>query len=171
MDWMYLLRVKLVLKCFLQTAPKKARLKKQVRAPKRLESMKKALILFDGVCNLCNTTVQFVLKRDHAELFQFSALQTDQAKKILREAGIETQALNSIVLVSEEGQVYTKSEAALRIGMRLGGMWGLLRIFLLVPAFVRDGVYRIVARNRYRWFGQKESCMIPSAEWKDRFLG
>lgn len=128
-----------------------------------------AIILFDGVCNLCNRSVQFILKRDKKAYFQFAALQSEAGQAFLKDLGKDAEQFNSVVLI-EKGKVYEKSTAALRIARHLGGAWPLLYGFYIVPAFIRDGVYSWIARNRYRWFGQKEHCMMPQPEWKERFL-
>jgi predicted DCC family thiol-disulfide oxidoreductase YuxK len=137
---------------------------------KRFNDMPSQTIFYDGVCNLCNQSVQFVLQRDESAQFKFASLQSEYAKKHLGAFGKFSGAPSSVVLVTDSGQVYTESSAAIRIAMRLGGLWPLMRVFLLVPAFVRDAVYRFVARNRYRWFGKSESCMLPNPKWKERFL-
>jgi predicted DCC family thiol-disulfide oxidoreductase YuxK len=128
------------------------------------------VILFDGVCNLCNSSVQWVLRRDKKGTYRFAALQSERGGEILAAFGKSPATLNSIILVSEAGEIYSESGAALRIAAGLGGFWSLARVFLLIPAPLRNWVYRIVARNRYRWFGKTEACMLPSAEWKARFL-
>ena len=127
------------------------------------------IVYFDGVCNLCNGAVQFVLKRDKKGVFRFAALQSEEGQELLARIGLSGEALKTIVLV-EDGTVYTHSTAALRLARRLSGLWPLLYVFILVPRPVRDGVYNWIARNRYRWFGRTESCMLPRPEWKERFL-
>ncbi len=133
--------------------------------------MSHATILFDGVCNLCNGYVQFVLKRDTAGYFRFAALQSEIGQEQLRKLGFGSSAPDSIVLITPEGKAYTESGAAIRIAARLGGLWPALQIFLALPPFLRDAVYRFIARNRYRWFGKTDACMLPRPEWKERFLG
>ena len=128
-----------------------------------------ATVLFDGVCNLCNGSVLFVIDRDPAGYFHFVALQSETARRLLAEHDGPPPDLSSIVLV-EEGRVYTRSTAALRIARRLTGPWRLLHVCLLVPRPVRDAVYDWVARNRYRWFGKEEACRLPSPELRARFL-
>lgn len=130
-----------------------------------------SIILFDGICNLCNTSVQFVIKRDKKEQFQFAALQGEFGQKTLERYTIEAsgKAMDSFILL-ENDQLYTQSTAALRVARRLSGGWKLLYAFIIVPRFIRDGVYKFIARNRYRWFGKKDSCMIPSPALKARFL-
>lgn len=129
----------------------------------------RAVILFDGVCNLCNGSVNFIIDRDPAGRFQFAALQSDAAAGLLRPFGVATDRLDSVVLV-EGGRLYRRSDAALRIARRLSGAWPLLTAFRLVPRPVRDAVYDWVARNRYRWFGRQEACRLPTPELRARFL-
>lgn len=128
-----------------------------------------AIILFDGVCNLCDKSVQFILKRDKKAYFRFAALQSDEGQERLKELGKDQSSFSSIVLM-ENGKVYEKSTAALRIARHLSGAWPLLYGFIIVPRFIRDAVYGWIAKNRYRWFGKKNHCMMPKPEWKERFL-
>jgi len=129
-----------------------------------------AVMLFDGVCNLCNGAVQFIVRRDSAGSIRFAALQSDAASKILAENGLPTDYLKTIVLV-EDGRAYTHSTAALRIARRLSGAWPLFYyLFVWVPRPLRDLVYNLVARNRYRLFGRSEACMVPTPELRARFL-
>jgi len=129
-----------------------------------------SLILFDGVCNLCNGSVQFVLLRDPKDRFRFASLQSDYGQLILKEHNLPTDKFNSLALI-EKGKLYQRSTGALRIARRLKGAWPLLYAFIIVPPFIRNFVYDLIARNRYRWFGKKESCMMPRPEWKQKFLG
>jgi predicted DCC family thiol-disulfide oxidoreductase YuxK len=128
----------------------------------------KAIVLFDGHCNLCNRSVQFILLRDAGAYFQFSSLQSAKGQELLLAHGL-VEPPDSIVLV-ENGQAYVESAAALRIARGLSWPWKILSIFLIVPAFIRNWVYRFIARNRYRWFGRTEECWLPKPEWKERFL-
>jgi predicted DCC family thiol-disulfide oxidoreductase YuxK len=128
-----------------------------------------AIILFDGVCNLCNASVNFVLDRDASGYFRFGALQSDEARELLSKWSYPSEYLDSIVLV-ENGQVYRESDAALRIARHLSGAWPLLYHLRWIPRFIRDGVYTWIARNRYRWFGRRDVCRIPTPELKSRFL-
>ena len=128
------------------------------------------IVLFDGVCNLCNGSVQFLLKRDPEGRFRFAALQSDAGRSLLAEHGLDPDALSSVVLI-EDGKVWKESSAALRIARHLPGAWKLLRVFAAVPRPLRDAVYRWIARNRYRWFGKTESCWLPTPDLKARFLG
>lgn len=130
--------------------------------------MMSALILFDGVCNLCNRTVQFIINRDPAGYFRFGSLQSEQGRRWLSDYGVD-QTTDSIVLI-ENGQSYIKSSAALRICRNLTGVWKLFVVFLVIPVPIRDFIYDFIAKNRYRWFGKREECMLPSSEIKDRFI-
>lgn len=127
------------------------------------------VILFDGVCNLCNSSVQFVIRRDKKGSFRFASLQGRSGQQYLQQYHLPVDAFNSFVLI-ENNKVYTRSTAALRVARQLGGGWKLLYGFIVIPRFIRDAVYNLVAKNRYRWFGKKEACMIPSPELKARFL-
>ncbi|WP_452225930.1 thiol-disulfide oxidoreductase DCC family protein [Lacinutrix cladophorae] len=131
----------------------------------------KHLILFDGVCNLCNSTVQYVIKQDKKDVFRFAALQSDIGKSIIEKYNIDTVKTDSILLYSEENGLKVKSTAALYIAKDLGFPNNILVVFLIVPTFIRNGVYNYIAKNRYRWYGKKESCMIPTPELKGKFLG
>lgn len=127
------------------------------------------VVLFDGVCNLCDRSVQFILDRDPKQRFRFAALQSDKGQELLRNHGQSTGELNSIVLV-EGGRCFVRSTAALRIARRLRWPWPMLYAAIVVPAPVRDWIYNWVAANRYRWFGKAESCRIPTPELRNRFL-
>ncbi len=133
----------------------------------KTESQK--IILFDGVCNLCNGAVTFIIKRDPKSTFKFAALQSDIGQVLTAEHGIDTSKTDSIILVDNK-KVYIKSTAALRIAKNLNGGYPLLYGFIIIPTVVRNWVYDWIAKNRYKWFGQKESCMIPTPELKSRFL-
>ena len=126
-------------------------------------------VLFDGVCNLCNGTVQFVIKRDRAAIFRFASLQSDYAQHLLRQVNLPANQLYSVI-VFEDGVAYQKSDAALRIARHLSGFWRWLYIFRFVPKFIRDGLYNFIATNRYRFFGKQDHCMIPTPELKARFV-
>jgi predicted DCC family thiol-disulfide oxidoreductase YuxK len=134
-----------------------------------MEEQKK-IILFDGVCNLCNSSVQFVIKRDKNDIFRFAALQSAVGQKLAKERGINTSEVDSIILIEPQIAYYTKSDAALMIAKSLSGGWSLLGIFMGLPKGLRDTVYDWVARNRYQWYGRKESCMIPTEAEKGKFL-
>jgi len=130
--------------------------------------MEQPVIFFDGVCNLCNASVQFVIEHDVKNKFHFSALQGDYAKEILAKFSVNPEKLNTILLL-EGDKVYTKSSAALRIAKKLNGFIPVLSVFLIVPKFIRDWFYDIIAKNRYRWWGKEESCWVPTPELKSKF--
>ncbi len=127
------------------------------------------LILFDGVCNLCTHSVQFVIQRDAKQQFRFASIQSDLGQKVLQQYGLSTTKINTVVLLNNN-QIYTHSTAALHIAQHLGGLWQLASLALWIPAPLRDIVYTFVAQNRYRWFGKQESCWLPTPELKNRFL-
>lgn len=132
--------------------------------------MNKQIVLFDGVCNFCDSTINFVIDKDPKGVFNYASLQSKEGEKLLIKFGLDTKDYDSFVLVDGE-QFYTKSSAALRVAKQLGGLWPILYGFMIVPKFIRDGVYSLVAKNRYKWFGQKDECMIPSPEVRERFIG
>ncbi len=127
--------------------------------------------MFDGVCNLCNGAVQFIIKRDKKDLFRYAALQSEIGEKLVEERGIDTSKVDSIVLVEPGVAYYTKSDAVLRIGQGFGGLWKGLALFTWIPRIIRDALYDFIARNRYKWFGKKDQCMIPTPELQAKFLG
>lgn len=128
-----------------------------------------SVVLFDGVCNLCNGFVQFIVPRDSDRQFHFASLQSDVGQELLEEHGLPTDELKSMVLIKGD-DCYVKSEAAIRIAAQLGGVYALLSPFRFVPRSIRDRVYEFVANNRYRWFGKKDQCMMPTGDVKTRFL-
>ena len=128
------------------------------------------IILFDGVCNLCNNAVNFVIKRDKKSVFRFASLQSDIGQKLTNERGIDTARVDSIILIDPGTAWYEKSTAALQIAKQLSGMFPLLSVFLIFPKSFRDWVYDIIAKNRYKWFGKKDQCMIPTPELKALFI-
>ncbi|MEG0259482.1 MAG: thiol-disulfide oxidoreductase DCC family protein [Lysinibacillus sp.] len=127
-----------------------------------------AIILFDGICNFCDSSVQFIIKRDHQGYFRFASIQSEIGQKILQQQDVP-ESIDSVILI-EGNQVFIESTAALKISRRLDRLWPLCYVFLMVPPFIRDGCYRIFAKRRYRWFGKKESCMLPNLEERQRFL-
>ncbi|AWX46199.1 Alpha-N-acetylgalactosaminidase [Flagellimonas maritima] len=131
----------------------------------------KKIILFDGVCNLCNSSIQFVIKRDKKDIFRYAALQSQVGQKLIDERAIDISKVDSIILVEPGVAYYTKSDAALNIAKSFGGVWKIVNVFTWIPKSFRDAVYNFVARNRYRWFGQKDACMIPTPELRAKFLG
>lgn len=130
---------------------------------------KHSIILFDGVCNLCNSSVQFVIKHDKQKQFVFASLQSDAGQNLLKQYQLPTQNFNSFILIQNE-KVFIKSTAALMVAKQLSGLTKLLYGFIIVPAFIRNAVYNFIAKNRYKWFGKKDSCMIPTPDLKARFL-
>ncbi|MBL7704659.1 MAG: DUF393 domain-containing protein [Taibaiella sp.] len=126
----------------------------------------KGVVLFDGVCNLCNQSVQLIIKQDKQDYFRFAALNSDYGRMMVSKYQV---AADSIVLIENE-QAYTQSDAALRIARRLKGLYPLLYAAIIIPKFIRDRVYRLIARNRYRWFGKRQSCWMPSAQLSKKFL-
>lgn len=128
-----------------------------------------AVILFDGVCNLCNGSVQFIIKRDRDSRFRFAALQSEFGRNQLKRFNLPPDALYSVMLI-EGDKLFQKSTAALKIAKSLGGAWPLMYGFIVVPRFARDWIYDFIAANRYRWFGKKDECMIPTPELRARFL-
>ncbi|MCW8981441.1 thiol-disulfide oxidoreductase DCC family protein [Altibacter sp.] len=127
------------------------------------------IILFDGVCNLCNSSVVFIIKRDKKDVFRFAALQSNVGMVLVNEHDIDTSKTDSIILI-DGNKSYEKSSAALRIAKELSGAYPLLYGFMIIPKFIRNRIYDYIAKNRYRWYGKKESCMIPTPELKSKFL-
>ena len=133
-------------------------------------SKHKQLILFDGVCNLCNNTVQYVIKHDKNNMFMFAALQSDIGKQVINEFNIDATKVDSILLYSKEKGISYKSSAALKIANGLGFPYNLMSTFFIVPPFIRNWVYDYVAKNRYKWYGKKDTCMVPTPELQVKFL-
>ena len=131
--------------------------------------MEGPLVLFDGVCNLCNSAVQFIIKHDKKNIFRFTSLQSETGQQLLHQYNFPANELNSFILI-ENNKAYDRSTAALRVAKKLNGILPMLYSFIIIPKFLRDSIYNWVARNRYKWFGKKEECMIPTAELKARFL-
>ncbi len=129
------------------------------------------VLFFDGECNFCDSTVNFVIDRDRKQVLKFASLQSDAARSLLAQHGAAERAsdINTMVLLSA-GKLYTKSAAALRVGRFLGFPYNLSVVFLLVPPFVRNFFYDLVARNRYKWFGKRDECRVPTKELRARFL-
>jgi predicted DCC family thiol-disulfide oxidoreductase YuxK len=135
------------------------------------ETTPPAIVLFDGVCNLCNATVQRIIDHDPEGRFRFTSLQSERAREVLAPFGVSPpQGDPDSVLLVLDGKLYSHSGAALRIARRMSGGYALLWVFIAVPWFIRDAVYRLIAKNRYRWFGREETCRIPTPALKARFL-
>lgn len=130
----------------------------------------KKIILFDGVCNLCNSAVQFVIKHDGKDVFRFVALQSELGQQILKHIGVNPVNIDSIVLYEPGVAYYYKSSAAIQIARSLGGFWHFGTVFKVIPTGIRNLLYDYIAKNRYKWYGKKESCMIPTLELKIKFL-
>lgn len=128
-----------------------------------------SIILFDGICNLCDKSIRFIYRHDPKGVFRFAPLQSGEAQKMLAEAGASAPDLSSILLI-QDGKVYDRSTAALRIARHLNHAWPLLSLGMLVPRPLRDFVYKFIARNRYKWFGQKEQCDLPPKGLRERFI-
>ena len=131
--------------------------------------MDQPIVLFDGVCNLCDSAVQFIIRHDKKNTFLFASLQSETGQKLLAKFNLPLDELNSFILVDND-KAYTRSTGALMVLKKLKGLWPLLYGFIIVPKFIRDGVYNWVGRNRYKWYGKKDACMIPTPELKARFL-
>ena len=126
------------------------------------------LVLFDGFCNLCNASVQTIIKNDPDGYFHFAALQSETGQYVLENNSMDKKDLKTFILL-ENGKVYTRSSAALKVASRMKFPYKLLTVFLIVPPFIRNAVYNIIASNRYKWFGKRDSCMMPTPELKARF--
>lgn len=130
---------------------------------------KSPVILFDGVCNFCDGSVNFIIKRDNDKRFKFAPLQSEAGIKLAQEYGLNKPGMDSVILI-ENGRAYTHSTAALKIAKHLGGVYALAHSFIYLPRGLRDFFYKLFAMNRYRLFGKKDQCMIPTPEVRERFL-
>lgn len=130
----------------------------------------KKLLLFDGICNLCNSSINYVIKHDKDDVFMFAPLQSKVGKKIINDHNIDTSKTDSIILYEHSKGVSFKSTAALKIASRLGFPRNLMAIFYVIPAFIRNWVYDYIAKNRYNWFGKQDACMIPTPELRKKFI-
>ncbi|RPF52258.1 thiol-disulfide oxidoreductase DCC family protein [Aquisalibacillus elongatus] len=128
----------------------------------------KKTVLFDGECNLCNGIVQFILKRDYNKQFQFASLQGNVGQSLIEKHELPGDLSTFILLKNDK--VLTKSTAALHVFKDLKGLWKFLFTFIIIPKFLRDPVYNVIANNRYKWFGKQDHCMMPKPEYKERFL-
>lgn len=129
----------------------------------------KPIMLFDGVCNLCNNSVQFVIERDKEAKILFTSLQSEAGQAILEKYNLPTDDFDSFILLLN-GKIYKRSTAAIKVAVQLGMPYALMSVFLIIPEPIRDGVYSYIAKNRYKWFGKEESCWLPTPELKSRFL-
>ncbi|OJX55814.1 MULTISPECIES: thiol-disulfide oxidoreductase DCC family protein [Flavobacterium] len=130
----------------------------------------KKIILFDGVCNLCDSSIQFIIKHDKKDIFRFVALQSEIGLEIIKHIGIDTSKIDSILLYEPGKAYYYKAQAALKIAKELGGIYTAISWFSILPNFLTNTVYDYIAKNRYKWYGKKEACMIPTPELKAKFL-
>ncbi len=127
------------------------------------------ILLFDGVCNLCSSSVQFVLRHNAKGNIRFASLQSEFGQRTLKRYHLPSEYIDSLVLL-ENGKAYVKSDAALKLSKHLNGPWKFGSVLLVIPVFIRNAVYDLIARYRYSWFGRKEVCWMPQPEWKNRFL-
>ena len=125
------------------------------------------IVLFDGICNLCNASVQFILKYEKKPIFKFGTLQSTKVKELL--SSYDTELISDSVLLIQNDKIYQESTAALRIARELKYFW-VLYYLIYIPSWLRDPIYRLIVRNRYKWFGKRETCMIPTEELKNRFI-
>ncbi|MGH2575055.1 MAG: thiol-disulfide oxidoreductase DCC family protein [Ignavibacteria bacterium] len=130
---------------------------------------KYSIILFDGVCNFCNKTIDFIIDRDRENKFKFAALQSEAGKGLLKKFDLKTDELDTLILI-EGDKYFERSTAILRIARDLRGMWKLFYSFIIIPPYFRDIAYNIIAKHRYRWFGKREQCRVPTAELREKFL-
>ena len=130
----------------------------------------KKIILFDGVCNLCDASIQYIIKHDKKDVFRFVSLQSKLGEKIINYIGVDTDKTDSMILYLPKIAYYTKAEAVLRVAKELGGLVSMLNIFSILPKFIQNFGYDILAKNRYKWYGKKENCMMPTPEISSKFL-
>lgn len=129
-----------------------------------------AIVLFDGVCNFCNGSVNFIIEHDKANYFKFAPLQSEIGQNLLEKHGIDKNEIDSVILIEDE-KAFMHSTAALRIARKLDGIWSSFYIFRFVPSFIRDFAYKLFAKYRYKLFGKQDACMLPTPEIRARFLG
>ena len=127
------------------------------------------VVLFDGVCNLCNGSVNWIIDHDKKNQFQFASLQSAYGSKKVIEIGLSDDYMDTVVLI-EDDKVFTHSDAILQIAKHLGGIYSLAVVFFIVPKFVRNFFYKIIAGNRYKWFGKRDACRMPTPELKSKFI-
>lgn len=130
----------------------------------------KKIILFDGICNLCDASVQYVIKQDKKDSFRFVSLQSDLGQKIIKHIGIDTTKTDSVILYEPRIAYYYKAEAVIRIAKEIGGIYSFFTVFSILPNATLNYIYDYIAKNRYKWYGKKETCLIPTEEQKTKFL-
>jgi len=133
-----------------------------------IQQISHPVILFDGVCNLCSGSVQFIIRHDKKKLFRFASLQSPFGQAVMQQFSLPVTELNSFILL-ENNRIYTKSTGALRVAKELDGLYKLLYAFIAVPPFIRNGIYNYIAKRRYQWLGKKEACWIPTTELQSLF--
>ncbi len=134
-----------------------------------IENKEYSVVLFDGICNFCNSSINFIIDRDYKDRFRFAALQSEKGKELMKQFGLDSENLKTIILI-ENGRFYTKTTAALRIAKHLKGIWKFSYVFIIIPPFIRNIAYIIISKYRYRWFGKKNACRIPLPEEREKFL-
>lgn len=127
------------------------------------------MVLFDGICHLCNSSVRFIISRDPDARFTFASLQSDEGQRVLNKFALPTADFDSFVYI-RDGHIYERSAGALHVLKDLGGFGRAMYVFIIVPRPIRDFIYDLIAKNRYRWFGKRDSCMVPTPELRKRFL-
>jgi predicted DCC family thiol-disulfide oxidoreductase YuxK len=135
------------------------------------KDLQQPILFFDGICNLCTGAVQFVMRHDKHKLFLFASLQSQAGEHAIRETGIALPNDHGTIILYYRGQYYLRSSAIIKTAQLLGGVWSLADIFRILPTWLRDGIYKFVARNRYKWFGKRNECLLPTPENKARFIG
>lgn len=128
------------------------------------------IVIFDGLCNLCNGAVNFIIKRDPNAIFVFTPIQSDLADKLMRDHQIISAEIDTFLLI-KNGKAHIRTDAALEITKNLSGLWFLFRVFRIIPPSLRDILYRLIAKNRYKLLGKRDECMIPTQELRERFIG
>ncbi|PCJ82413.1 MAG: thiol-disulfide oxidoreductase [Flavobacteriales bacterium] len=134
-----------------------------------MDNLPSKIVLFDGVCNFCNSTISFMIKRDKKKIFRYTPLQSKIAQHLLKKHNLLDEGIDSIIYI-KNGEAFVKSSAALLMCKQLSGLWPVFYSLIVIPRVIRDFFYDIIARNRYRWFGKRDACMVPTAEVKELFL-
>jgi len=134
-----------------------------------MSNAEQPIILFDGVCNYCNSMVNFIIRQDKKKIFRFATLQSNAGQKILQQWKLPANEFETLLLL-DKGRLYDRSTAVLKINSKLPWYWKWAQVFRIVPKFIRNWMYGIIAKNRYKWFGKKDECMVPTPELKERFL-